>query len=182
MKVVEILFYNSRHARLVVEMQDPERWSTGQAPHIPRVLFDMFPGLSRHHCRNGRGMTFRQESACTEIPHLFEHLVIELQGLAQGEAVLRGETHWNWKVDPRGIFYVDVEYDNEALALGAIRLAERIIRAADAGTAAEINVETEIRRLRNLAEAGAELRGLSNAVKTAHTPRSLRGKPERTAA
>jgi hypothetical protein len=57
----------------------------------------------------------------TEIPHLFEHLIIELQSQAQPAEVLRGETEWNWTIDPRGRFHVHVDYENELLAIGAIR-------------------------------------------------------------
>ena len=131
LKVVEILFYNSNRVKLVVEMPDPNCYSTKHAPHIPKLLFKLFPHLSTHRCDNDKGFTFRQECRSTEIPHLFEHLIIELQGQVLGSGVLRGETQWNWRVDPKGRFHVYVEYTNELLVLGAIRVAERIIQALD---------------------------------------------------
>ena len=67
----------------------------------------------------------------TEVPHLLEHLIIELQAQAQNHGVLKGETQWNWRVDPRGTFHVHVEYENEQLVLAAIRLAERIVNTLD---------------------------------------------------
>lgn len=158
MKVVEILFYNNHRVKLVVEMPDPNRYSTRHAPHIPGLLFKLFPHLARHRCENDNGYTFKKECQCTEIPHLFEHLIIELQGKAQPSGVLKGETQWNWRVDPKGRFHVYVDYDNEMLVLGAIRVAERIINALDNRCIDGLDIEREVENLRNLAKLGDELR------------------------
>ena len=117
--------------------------------------------LARHKCENGLGLTFRQECRRTEIPHLFEHLIIELQSQAQPAEVLRGETEWNWTVDPRGRFHVQVDYENELLAIGAIRLAERLINSLDQRDIDHINVDREMTRLEDLARLGRELLGPS---------------------
>ena len=163
MKVVEILFYDRNRVKLVVEMPDPNRYSTEHAPHIPRLLFKLFPHLARHRCDNENGYTFRKESRATEIPHLFEHLIIELQGQVQKTRILRGETQWNWRIDPRGRFHVYVDYENEMLVLGAIRLAERIINALDSRRLEQIDLECEIEKLRALAQLGSELYAASPA-------------------
>ncbi|MCL5103287.1 MAG: hypothetical protein M1133_04125 [Armatimonadetes bacterium] len=152
--MVEILFYDSNRVKLVVEMPDPNCYSTQHAPHIPRLLFKLFPHLARHRCENDNGYSFRRECQSTEIPHLFEHLIIELQGQAHGSGTLKGETQWNWRVDPKGRFHVYVEYENEILVLGAIRVAERIIQALDNRRIEGIDVEEEIKRLRELAKLG----------------------------
>lgn len=154
MKVVEILFYNSNRVKLVVEMDDPNRYTTKHAPHIPKLLFKLFPHLENHRCENDNGFTFKRECQSTEIPHLFEHLIIELQGTVQRAGTLKGETQWNWRVDPKGRFHVYVDYDNEVLVLGAIRVAERIIRALDSREIEQIDVSQEVENLRKLAELG----------------------------
>ncbi|MHB0999892.1 MAG: cyanophycin synthetase family protein [Armatimonadota bacterium] len=152
MKVVEILFYDKNRVKLVVEMPDPNRYSTEHAPHIPRLLFKLFPHLARHRCDNDNGYTFKKESRATEIPHLFEHLIIEIQGQVQKSKILRGETQWNWRIDPRGRFHVYVDYENEILVLGAIRLAERIINALDEHKIDVIDLDSEIEKLKVLAQ------------------------------
>jgi len=154
LRVVEILFYNSSRVKLIVEMSDPDIYTTKHAPHIPRLLFKLFPHLARHHCDNDNGFSFRRECESTEIPHLLEHLIIELQGQVRGAGTLKGETQWNWRVDPKGRFHVYVDFDNEILVLGAIRAAERIIQALDNRRIEEINVDREIERLKHLAEVG----------------------------
>jgi hypothetical protein len=68
-------------------------------------------------------------------------------------AAISGETEWNWSIDPRGRFHVTVGYDNEIVALASIRLAERIINSLDSKDIVLIDVDREIRRLRELAKA-----------------------------
>ncbi|HEU4752905.1 MAG TPA: hypothetical protein VFU47_07325, partial [Armatimonadota bacterium] len=160
MRIVEILFYDSNKVKLVVEMPDPDRCTTESAPHLPRSLFRLFPHLAHHKCHNGNGYSFKREAMATEVPHLLEHLIIELQAQAQFHEVLKGETQWNWRVDPRGTFHVHVEYENEQLVLAAIRLAERIVNSLDANTPEAIDLETEMARLRRIAALGRELRTL----------------------
>jgi len=158
LRVVEILFYNSNRVKLVVEMPDPNCYSTKHAPHIPKLLFKLFPHLSHHRCDNDKGFSFRQECRSTEIPHLLEHLIIELQGQVLQSGTLKGETQWNWRVDPKGRFHVYVEYSNEMLVLGAIRVAERIIQALYSRGIDQVNVQEEIENLRKLAAVGEQIR------------------------
>ena len=152
-----MLFCADKRVKLVVQMPDPSKCSTRHAPHIPKLLFKLFPHLARHRCDNDNGYTFRRECRETEIPHLFEHLIIELQGQAQRISTLRGETEWNWRVDPRGRFHVHVEYDNEILVLAAIRAAERIINALDDKRLSEVDTKKEIHKLRQIVEVAGEL-------------------------
>ena len=158
MRIVEILFYDAHKVKLVVEMPDPDRCTTDSSPHVPISLFKLFPHLSHHRCHNGNGYSFKREAMSTEIPHLLEHLIIELQARAQHHEVLKGETQWNWRVDPRGTFHVHVEYRNEQLVLAAIRLAERMVNALDRGEVETIDIEYELARLRKIAELGESLR------------------------
>src|SRR5438270_8784427 len=94
----------------------------------------------------------------TEVPHLLEHLIIELQAQAQHHEVLKGETQWNWRVDPRGTFHVHVEYENEQLVLAAIRLAERIVNMVDGDAVEALDLDREMERLRQIADLGRDIR------------------------
>jgi hypothetical protein len=158
MRIVEILFYDTNKVKLVVEMPDPDRCTTDCSPHLPRSLFRLFPHMARHKCHNGNGYSFRREAMSTEVPHLLEHLIIELQSQAQHHEILKGETQWNWRVDPRGTFHVHVEYENEQLVLAAVRLAERIVNLLDQDAVEALDLEREMERLRRIAEAGRETR------------------------
>src|SRR5476649_2845544 len=103
-------------------MPDPDRYLTSQVPLLSHDLFRLLPEMADHTCHNDDGVSFRDECRRTEIPHLFEHLVLELQGRAENVGLLRGETEWDWRIDPRGFFTVSVDYENELLVFGAIRL------------------------------------------------------------
>ncbi len=159
MKVTEISFHENCRATLAVEIPDTEHFTTLGRPHIPRILFRLLPQLASQRCFNESGHSFRREAQATEIPHLFEHLIIEIQDQVRRGIGLpfTGETHWNWTVDPRGRFYVTVDYDNEIVALGAIRLAESIINALDSRDIARIDMGREIGRLRELAKISRRL-------------------------
>lgn len=154
MKVTEIAFLSNRRARLVVEIPETDAYTTHEAPHIPRILFRLFPHMASQRCHNDGGYSFRREAQATEIPHLFEHLILEIQDQVRRGigAPFAGETQWNWTIDPRGRFYVTVDYDNEVVALGAIRLAERVINALDRKDIAQIDLAREITRLREMAK------------------------------
>jgi hypothetical protein len=159
LKITEIVFYDTNRAKLVVEIPESEPFTTHERPRIPRILFKLFPHMATQRCYNDGGYSFRREAFSTEIPHLFEHMIIEIQdqvrrGVGQPFA---GETQWNWTVDPRGRFYVMVDYDNEIVALGAIRLAERVINALDSKDIGQIDMSREIARLRELAKLSRKL-------------------------
>ncbi len=173
LKVTEILFSSDKRVKIVVEMPDPDRFTTKEAPHIPRILFRLLPHLRRHRCDNDYGFSFRQECACTEIPHLFEHLIIELQNQVQKSGPLKGETHWDWHRDPKGRFHVWVEYDNELLVLGAIRVAERFINLLDAHALDNLNVQEEIANLKRLARIGYELYKVSDKLLAGNSQNEL---------
>ena len=172
MKVTEIVFHDAGCATLVVEMLETEAFTTAGRPHIPRILFKLLPQLATQHCYNDEGFSFRREAQATEIPHLFEHLIIEIQNQVRRGigAPLSGETRWNWTIDPRGLFYVTVDYDNELVALGAIRLAENVINALDSRDLARIealNLSREISRLREIAKISRRLNTASRQLSEA---------------
>ena len=154
MKVTEIVFHDNGHATLIVEMPDTDPFTTEDRPHIPRILFKLLPQMAAQHCFNDEGYSFGREAQATEIPHLFEHLIMEIQNQVRRGvgAPLSGETRWNWTVDPRGRFYVTVGYDHEVVALGAIRLAECLINALDRRDIAHIDMAREVGRLREIAK------------------------------
>lgn len=149
MRIGDIKFDN-RKLYLKVEMAEGEHCRTNEHPHLPDTLFDMIPSIRSHRCDNDDRLTFEVEAQDTEIPHLFEHLVIELQVQAVGGS-LSGETSWDWTRDPRGCFHVAVDYRNRELALGAVRLAIRIINAIDHRRIGSIDLDTEVMRLRRIA-------------------------------
>jgi len=157
MRVSQITFDESGKVHLVVEIPESDAFLTEEMPRMPRILFRMFPYLAAQRCYNDLQVSFRREATNTEIPHLFEHLLLEVQKQVRRGIVdpspISGETQWNWTVDPRGLFHVTVGYDNEIVALASIRLCERIMASLDSPEHTVIDVDREIKRLRELAKA-----------------------------
>jgi len=175
-KVLEIrVLPDVRQIKLTVEMP-LSCYHTAQAPHLSRGLFRLLPGLASHTCHNDAGQPFKKEARYTEIPHIFEHLLLELQRQAQhaDDLTLRGTTEWNWLREPHGRFHVFVEYENQLLAVGVITLAERILASLDRRDLSDLDMDKEIERLRDLARLGRELNGYSETMP--QSAESTRGK------
>jgi hypothetical protein len=177
LKVTEITFLSSQRARLVVEIPETDSSTTSEQPRIPRILFKLFPHMAAQRCHNDDGYSFRREAQATEIPHLFEHLILEIQDqVRRGVGIpFTGETQWNWTIDPRGRFYVSVDYENEVVALASIRLAERIINALDSKDITQIDMGREITRLREIAKLCRRHRSGPAAVSADNKPDAGRG-------
>lgn len=161
MRVLELsVLPEIKRIKMIVQMPDPNRYLTSQVPHLPRLLLRLLPRLGQHTCHNDLGCSFRKECRRTEIPHLFEHLILELQLQAQQnpDDYLSGETEWNWQIDPRGLYHVSVDYDNELLAVASIRLAERIINELDRKNVS-MNIHVEMERLRQILDLSRLLEG-----------------------
>lgn len=152
--------------KLSVQMPERGRFTTEGLSHLPRRLFLLFPHLHRHGCENDEGHSFHEECQRTELPHLLEHLIIELQSQVEPGVTLRGETVWDWREDPKGLFHVYVDYRNELVALACVRLAERIIQAIDARELERLDIAAEMANLHQIARLGHNL--------TAHLPAGRR--------
>jgi hypothetical protein len=71
-------------------------------------------------CFNQNDYDFSQEVRSTQLPHLFEHILLEYLcdcAYQKGNAnvTYRGETSWNWQLDPRGTFTVTIDTADQNL-------------------------------------------------------------------
>jgi len=118
---------------VVLEVSETEPLRTRHDDGIAHRALELMPGLGRHRCENGQGRGFADELASTELPHLFEHVVLELMASAGSPRELRGETAWDFARDGRGVFRVSVEYDDDLVGLGAVKAAGRVMSYLLAG-------------------------------------------------
>lgn len=130
----------------IVRVDDPARLRTSPDAEIAGRVLALLPGLASHRCENNDGLSFAEELSDTEVPHLFEHVVLELMAEAGSPRSLRGETSWDFKRDGRGVFRVSLEYDDDLVCLGAIKAACRVVRHALEGTEAP-DIAEEARKL-----------------------------------
>ena len=92
-----------------------------------------FPNLPRHACVNGAGDTFGAVMEATSLPHLLEHLVIDLQTQAappdaSPDTAYVGITRWT--DENAGRAHIEVSFTDDLVALRAFRDATRFLNEA----------------------------------------------------
>lgn len=90
---------------------------------IADAAIKRFPTIAMHACRNAKGPTFGCVMDETSIPHLLEHVLIELQlEAAESEtAMLAGNTRWT--DEGQGQARVQVSFVDDSQALQALAKA-----------------------------------------------------------
>jgi hypothetical protein len=133
----------------VVRFEPGEPLRTSEVPGLADAVLASLPGLSGHHCDNDVGMPFPEEMRDTELAHLVEHAALEVMAMAGSPVTLRGVTSWAFARDGRGVFHVRLAYDDDLVAIGALRFACELVGALAAGKVGP-DAEIEARRLRGL--------------------------------
>ena len=111
----------------LVRVRDAADLRTSAVPELPARSVELLPGLERHHCDNDAGARFVEELRDTETPHLLEHVTVELMALAGSSRSLRARTAWDFDRDGSGVFRVHIHFDDDLVALGALREASGIV-------------------------------------------------------
>ncbi len=129
---------------VVVRVEDARAMRTSLDGEVAERALAVLPGLAGHRCFNDAGKSFAEEIADTEVPHLFEHVVLELMAEAGSPRSLKGETAWDFKRDGRGVFRVSLEYDDDLVCLGAIKSAGNIVRyVLEGGEQPDVRAEAD---------------------------------------
>lgn len=134
-----------------VAIADARYLRTAGRRGLPERVVGVLPGLSRHRCENGTAHGLLTELLDTETPHLLEHVAAEIMALAGSPRTLKGRTMWDFARDGAGHFTVTLEYDDDLVALGALKAAGQVVDwLFDEGP--EPDVGAEVGRLRELRE------------------------------
>src|SRR5437868_1913418 len=85
--------------------------NTYMIPQTYKILLKSLPRIYLSKCFNEKGLSFSQEVKRTEIGHLFEHILLEYifelkSKYEPNNFAIKGETSWNWKRDPKGMFHI----------------------------------------------------------------------------
>ena len=134
----------------VVEFDDGEPMRTSEVDEAVDRALELLPGLRGHRCDSGRGTRLTDELPDTELAHLLEHAALEVMALAGSPDTLQGETVWDFRDDGRGVFRVRVQFDDDIVCLGAVRVAGDIVRWVVDGSGEPPDVTRETTRLRLL--------------------------------
>ena len=131
-----------------VQLGGLEQISSADIPGFYERLTEAIPTLAEHHCtRQEPGGFLERLREGTHLPHILEHVALELQSLT-GSDVSFG------RVVPSGdpdTWWVIVAYEEEEVGLQSMRDAVKIIRACIADRA--IDVAAIVEQLLSLYEA-----------------------------
>ena len=130
--------HNLQNTHIIMKLLIPTV-NTRDIPWTYTTLEKHLPSILRSTCFNEEKLPFSLEVRQTEIGHLFEHILLEF--LCQGKllkghkrAIFSGNTQWNWRREPRGMFHIfvkmypsDIDIFPEALEK-SITLAKIILR------------------------------------------------------
>jgi hypothetical protein len=157
--VIERIDVSPERVEALVCVPEGEPARTRMSPGLAERALALLPGLARHTCDNGSAHGIAAELADTETPHLLEHIAFELMALSGSPRTLRGETAWDFSADGRGVFRVRLGYDDDLVALGALRAAVGVCEwLLSPDVASEPNVEATVTQLRALRATDASAR------------------------
>ena len=93
---------------------------------VAKQVGEHFPNIVHHACLNDFGPTFGDALENTSVPHLMEHLIIELQAADRFSGQpLMGTTEWVNKRE--GLARVEVSYKDDIVALRAVSEAQAFL-------------------------------------------------------
>ncbi|MEO7367831.1 MAG: cyanophycin synthetase, partial [Gemmatimonadaceae bacterium] len=103
-----------------------EKVTSAEIPGLVQRLIEAIPSLHLHKCTRGRAGGFVERlNEGTHLPHILEHLALELQSLignevAFGRVVPSGD---------EGVWWLIIEYQEEQVGLRAMKDAVRILKS-----------------------------------------------------
>ena len=146
---IESVTVGPERIEAVVCVSDPSAMRTSAVSGLAEEAMRLLPDLKRHRCECGSARGMVAELRDTETPHLLEHVALELMALSGSPRTLRGETVWDFKRDGRGVFRVSLDYDDDLVALAAIKEGVGIVEALIAGNDG-VDIEESVERLREV--------------------------------
>lgn len=129
---------------------EPGLARTSAAPGLAERAVELLPGLRRHTCENGSAHGILGELADTETPHLLEHVAVELMALAGSPRSLRAETAWDFARDGAHVYRVRLAFDDDLVAIGALREALPIVDWLTLQLAEKPDVDAAVALLREV--------------------------------
>lgn len=105
------------------------------SPALARRMVSLLPDLPHQQCVNSGHRYFGDEIEGTELPHLLEHLAIELMACEVrrfspgSDRVYVGNTVWRKGTEGDDVRHmrVAISFDDDLVALGALKQASEII-------------------------------------------------------
>lgn len=99
-------------------------------PVLMATVLAFYPTLAQHACKNDHGPTFASVMDHTSLPHLLEHLVIDVQTAHATDPSAAFVGFTQWLDESAGIACVEVSFTDDLDALQAFTLATRFLNNA----------------------------------------------------
>lgn len=111
----------------ILEPAGPPVLPLADSHRMSRRLLCWLPGLASHRCSTAEDHSFVEEMRHTELPHLFEHVVLEVMSATGSPPSVRGETRWR---RGEGLFVVSIFDDDDVVCTAAAELALLLLERA----------------------------------------------------
>lgn len=146
----------------LVDLGPLEDFPSHTLPGFNDRLMAWLPTMIEHRCSIGeRGGFFERLRTGTWLGHVLEHVTLELQTLA-GTPVGYGRAR---ETSARGVYWVVIEYKEEAFAIDCLHVAHRLLQAAIDDAPFDVAVEVARLRMRLLdVQLGPSTRSIVNAA------------------
>lgn len=125
-KAIAIEKLTVRADRIVAEVRVSPHFAY-TTPEVAQRALSARPNLGRHACVNEKGPTFDAVIQHTPLPHLFEHVVVDIlcAGAQDATHVVTGTSEWTNRAS--GKARVEVSYTDDLEALAALKEAEKFL-------------------------------------------------------
>lgn len=146
----------------LVDLGPLEDFPSHTLPGFNERIMAWLPTMIEHRCTIGeRGGFFERLRTGTWLGHVLEHVTLELQTLA-GSPVGYGRAR---ETATRGVYWVVIEYKEEAFAIDCLHAAHRLLQAAIDDTPFDPQAEVASLRKRLLdVQLGPSTRSIVNAA------------------
>lgn len=109
---------NSGNQVNIMMLVEKHLLNTSILPQTYFILKSNLPQVLSSLCFNASDLPFDIEVKNTEIGHLFEHILLEYlceDKIKKGytKVSFKGVTNWNWKIDEKGTFHIQIEIEPE---------------------------------------------------------------------
>lgn len=126
---IRVLRYSVRADRIVADIALSPACPRYTSPVLAKAITQDFPNLPQHACVNDCGKTFAAVINNTPIPHLLEHMVVDLQvRRSNTKQTFIGTSEWVCEGNARA--RVEVSFADDLVALAAFRDAIDMLNAA----------------------------------------------------
>ena len=130
-KPIQVKTITVRTGRIVCDIEVPDPTYRMTSPKLAAFVTNQYPDLPLHSCVNETGAAFGSVIEHTSVPHMLEHLVIDIQTHETStpmSATFVGTTEW---VDEEaGKARVEVSFRDDLQALRAFNKALEFLNTA----------------------------------------------------